>query len=356
MHLTELRVQNFRCLRALQLEPGPGLNLILGENGSGKSSLLEAIYFLARADSFRHGTRARLIRDDADELAVFGRLREDDGSPLTAGVAYANETARIKLGSAEGATVLELVRALPVQLIDPRLHQLLEEGPAWRRRFLDWGVFHVEQGFYEVWRRYRRALMQRNQALRQQLSDGAVNAWNVELAATGEQVDAFRRRHAELLRGRMLGLLKPELGLVEAQYYGGWPQGAALAETLSGGTPRDREAGYTVAGPHRADLRVRLKGAPVPERASRGEQKLVTMALLLSQAREVYAATGRRPILLIDDLAAELGPHYRLWLLRQIDTLGMQAFLTFLEDRDIPYRDVKHRLFHVEHGQLRPAA
>ncbi|MGH8530738.1 MAG: DNA replication/repair protein RecF, partial [Nevskiales bacterium] len=140
------------------------------------------------------------------------------------------------------------------------------------------------------------------------------------------------------------------------QYYAGWAQGVALAEALAAGTARDREAGHTGVGPHRADLRLKLQGVPVPERASRGEQKLVTAALLLAQAREVHTMTARRPILLIDDLAAELGPHYREWLLRQIEALGMQAFLTFLQERDIPQRDPGQAMFHVEHGRLKRAA
>ncbi len=356
MQLTELRIHNFRCMESAQLEPGPGLNLIVGENGSGKSSLLEAIYFLARADSFRHGTRARLVRDGAEQLTVFGRLTDDGGTPTSAGVSYTDQTARIKLGTTEGATVLDLVRALPIQLIDPRLQQLLEEGPMWRRRFLDWGVFHVEQSFYEAWRRYRRALLQRNQALRQGLPDGAVNAWNPELAAAGGEVDVCRRRHAERLREQVVALLEPEVGAVEVQYHAGWAQGVELGQAIAAHIARDRDAGHTGVGPHRADLRIKLQGVPVPERASRGEQKLVTAALLLAQAREVQSATARRPIFLIDDLAAELGPQYREWLLRHIEQLGMQAFLTFLQERDIPHRGPEQSMFHVEHGQVRRAS
>ncbi len=351
MRLTELRLQNFRCLESVQLEPGPGLNFVVGDNGSGKSSLLEAIYFLSRADSFRHGSRTRLIRDGAAELAVFGRLSDEGGTPFTAGVAYATETARIKLGPSEGATVLELVRALPVQLLDPRLQQLLEEGPAWRRRFLDWGVFHVEHGFYEAWRRYRRALLQRNRALRAGLTDAAVNAWNPELVAAGGEVDAHRRQHAAALREALPALLPPELGAVELQYHAGWAHDQGLADSLARHLASDRQAGHTASGPHRADLRVRFEGLPVAQRASRGEQKLLTVALFLAQAQVVQAA-GKRPVLLIDDLAAELGADYRAWVLRQLAALDLQAFLSFLTAAEIGAAAQSGRMFHVEQGRM----
>jgi DNA replication and repair protein RecF len=356
MHLTELRIQNFRCIATATLEPAAALNLITGDNASGKSSLLEAIYFLGRTQSFRGTPSDRLIRTGEAELSVFGRLQDGQGD-LPVGVLRSGHHTRIKLGTDERAGVLELVSALPVQVIDPRLHQLLEEGPEQRRRFLDWGVFHVEQRFYAAWLRYQRSLRQRNCALRDaKPADAAL--WDRELVAQGEQVHEARAHYlAEL--GPALRVLFAQLfeqAEVSVEYQRGWPAETDLAESLARSLSRDAEAGYTQAGPHRADLKIRLQGRQARTRASRGEQKLIAAGLLLAQARLLMLKRGRRPILLIDDLAAELDAQSRARLLSAIQSLGAQTFLTFLEPAQIPRTEGESGVFHVEHGRLRRQA
>ena len=356
MHLTELRIRNFRCISSAAIEPAPALNLVTGDNASGKSSLLEAIYFLGRTQSFRGTPSDRLIRSGEPELSVFGRLREAQGE-TPVGVLRAGHQTRIKLGTQEGASVLELVSTLPVQVIDPRLHQLLEEGPEQRRRFLDWGVFHVEQSFYPAWLRYQRALRQRNRALRE-AKPGDAALWDRELVVQGEILDGARTRYlADIdmpLKALFAGLFEnAEVGI---EYQRGWPGDLSLSATLARNLDRDAEAGHTQAGPHRADLKIRLHGRQARTRASRGEQKLIAAGLLLAQARLLMNKRARRPILLIDDLAAELDAHSRARLLAATLSLGAQSFLTFLEAGQIPRAGGGIALFHVEHGRLRRRA
>lgn len=346
MRLTQLRIHDFRCLKAVEFEPAAGLNSIGGGNGSGKTSLLEALYFLSRADSFRSGRRERLIRDGAEALTVFARLASASGQQ-TAGIEHRAESTRQHVDGREVA-VSELVRTLPVLFVDPALHELLEEGPAYRRRFLDWGVFHVEHSFFDHWRRYRRALQQRNHALRSGLDDRAVAAWEPELAQTGEALDQLREAQIERLRPHLGAELPQGLQSVTVSYLRGWSQESSLAEALAESRGRDREAGHTQRGPHRADLRVRVDDQAVPERASRGEQKIITLALHLAQARTLIAA-AKPPVLLVDDLAAELGPDYRNWLCERLQASGLQGFLTFLDPAQAP---PESRMFHVEHGVL----
>lgn len=358
MRLSELRIHNFRCLVAEDLKPEAGINLIVGDNASGKSSLLEAIYFLGRAQSFRGTPRDRLIRNNERELAVFGRLHNGTSAPTAIGVQRSNRQSQIRMNAQDNTSVLELIAALPIQVIDPHLHQLLEEGPDQRRRFLDWGVFHVEQAFYPAWQRYQRALRQRNQLLRHAAPVAEVSLWDGELVQQAQILDQARRRYLEEMHNALPGIMQHlfENAEVEIEYQPGWPVEQSLEQVLVEGMGRDREQGFTQAGPHRADLKIRLHGRQARTRASRGEQKLISAGMLLAQAEIMRRHQHRHPILLIDDLAAELDARSRRQLFDAIQASGAQAFLTFLEAAQIPETQAPNAMFHVEHGRVRRAS
>lgn len=350
MRISTLRVSNFRCIEAANIELAPQLNAICGSNGSGKTSLIEAAYFLTRADSFRPGRRQRLIRDGSSQASIFAKLASQTNPQHRLGVdiGQPEETARIR-HNGETLKVHELVRLLPVLFVDPVLHQLLEEGPAHRRRFLDWGVFHVEHAFFDAWRRYRRALQQRNRALRAGAGNASIEAWEPELISTAGIIDELRHRQMERLCQIMPDLLPENLRQTQFEYRPGWAQGMSFAQALQASRERDREAGFTQRGPHRADLRILLQGHPVPERASRGEQKVITIAMHLAQARSLKHS-GQNCLLLIDDLAAELGLHYQRWLEDCLRAAECQCLLSFLDPSRAP---ADARMFHVEHGVVK---
>lgn len=354
MHLNKLAIRNFRCVENTVIAPGPGLNLIVGDNTSGKTSILESIYFLGRARSFRHNGSDALIRDGQQELTVFGRVERENGGVQTFGVRRQRRETVWKIDGRSDAGLLELVKQLPIQIIDPNLHQLLEDGPAYRRRFLDWGVFHVEHDFYPTWRRLQRTLKQRNRSLKTAANTALIRAWDSDLSTYAIRVDELRRRYLNALDGILSDFVQRVLPdtLVEVQYYPGWQRSRDYAAVLEAGLSRDRELGYTHTGPHRADLRVKINGDPVRQRASRGQQKLITMVLLLAQAELIRRRQGDAPIILIDDLVAELGAGYRRTLFDLIASLGSQCFVTFLSVDDVPPVGRSLAMFHVEHGRL----
>lgn len=355
MYLSELRIRNFRCLASVEFNPHPGLNFILGDNGSGKSSLLEAIYFLGRGRSFRPSSAHHLARHGSSGFAVRATAVAPERRPQRlAAVAMGGET-RFRVGTRRDARLVDLVQAMPVQVIDPNLHRLLEDGPSMRRRYLDWGVFHVEHSFYPAWRRYRRALSQRNAALRRGAAKNTVAAWDAELVTGGETVDACRRRYIATLRRRLPGMVGAVLGETELtlEYYPGWRREEPFADALNRGLAGDQRSGFTHVGPHRADLRITVGATRARDWVSRGQQKLVSAALLLAQAELLEELRGIRPILLIDDLAAELGANYRSTLLRVITARLGQCFVTFLDPSLIPTDVSEAAMFHVEQGQLR---
>src|SRR5699024_4616011 len=214
-------------------------------------------------------------------------------------------------------------------------HRLLEQGPKYRRSFLDWGVFHVEQRFFLAWRQYRRALRQRNRALRADAPRQAIQAWEPELIRTTEIIDDARRHYVQrlvaMLPRSVLSLLGTDVPKIS--YYPGWRKGVSYADSLNSHLDGDRKLRYTQTGPHRADVRVSAAGVQARAHVSRGQQKLLVVAMLLAQARLMYEATGTAPILLIDDLMAELGRPYLATLLEAIQRLEVQCFMTTLDRR-----------------------
>lgn len=243
---------------------------------------------------------------------------------------------------------------LPLQLVDPNVHRLLEQGPRYRRHFMDWGVFHVEQTFFPAWRRYRRALRQRNRALKARWPKKDIIAWDAELVRNAELVDASRRAYIAYLQASLPAQARRLLGdePVTLEYDSGWRNQESFGSALAASLEQDIRAGFTQQGPHRADFRVTIASAKARDWVSRGQQKILTAAMLLTQAELLYQRRGIRPVLLIDDMAAELGSSYREVLGREIANIGSQCFVTFLESSLIPEALKEARMFHVEHGQI----
>lgn len=350
MALTRLGLRDFRCFSAADLELAPGTNVIVGENAAGKTSLLEAIHVLAQAKSFRTSDGASMVRAGTSGFQVTGRIARGDRE-LPAGIGRTGNRTQIRLDGAD-AGVAELAQALPVKVLDTGAHDLLIGGPKVRRRFLDWGVFHVEPSFLAIWRKYQRALRQRNIALRQNQPKRQVQPWDAELEISGLQIDAMRRAYlAQVTTGiarHVRTTLDTEVQLTLVQ---GWPEGQGLAEALESSYPRDVAAGSTRTGPHRAEIRIEIEGIKAGDRVSRGQAKVLAGALIAGQLESFQAVTGCRPTLLVDDLPAELDEERRGRLWSVLSRLDAQKVVTAIELTALPQvlAETETR-FHVEHG------
>lgn len=285
-------------------------------------------------------------------FAVFGEI-EAGNAGRRVGVAFAEGHLEKRIdGETVGGTAA-LAAMFPVHVIDPSSHDLIQGLPSERRRFIDWGVFHVEHGYLEAWRRYRRVLGQRNAALKAGAGSAELESWSRALGEAGEAVHG--------LRGQYLAKLEPAIeaagtALLEqpmtARYQPGWSAGESLADALRRLEGRDRQFGNTEAGPHRADLTVVMAERPARDEASRGQQKLAAAALVLAQVRVHAAQIGTPGTLLVDDPAAELDASALERLLSELDRTPAQLVLTGLSSVQLPVR-AGFPVFHVERGEVR---
>lgn len=350
MALSFLKIQNLRNLQEVELEPAPGLNILLGRNGAGKTSILEAIYILSRGRSFRSDRAVPVISREKSSLEVFARF--DASSPVkTIGVRKGRGGTEIRMNGESVKQLSQLARVLPQLLITPRSHEILERGPEYRRRFMDWGVFHVEQGFLPAAKSYRRVLRQRNEALKR--SPRQLESWNLELVKSGLKVDCCRQEYVKALSERFLRLSRyflPEIE-ISLSYAVSAETEQEYLEKLQQHHEEELKRGYTQIGPHRADLKVKFEGRDADKVASRGEQKLILAALFLAQAELVAEKGAVKPILLVDDLPAELDRENRGIFLEELTRLDTQVMITGTEATLFDGLD-DSRVFHVEQGVI----
>ncbi|MCP5141107.1 MAG: DNA replication/repair protein RecF [Gammaproteobacteria bacterium] len=357
MWLTRFGGEGFRNLAPFEIELDPGINLFHGDNGAGKTSLLEAVFFLSRARSFRTSRFDRVRQRGSDSLSVFGTVVHDNGTRVALGLRKLGRDTEIRVAAKPARRVSELARQLPVMAIGAESHRLLEDGPELRRRFLDWAVFHMEHPALVAWRAYEHALAQRNAAIRLRQREPNIRLWHSALGEHGTQISNARMAvlsHVAPIFGEVCARLLPDIAL-SLEYRSGLASGySELAACLDDSVGADLSRGYTQYGPHRAEIIVRHGKRDVRETLSRGQQKLVVSALLIAQALTLERETGKRSVLLYDDLPAELDAVKRAALFNLIQAYNGQVLMTAIDPAMLPNAAAHQaRVFHVEQGRIR---
>ena len=349
------RATNFRCLAAVELQFGPRFNLISGANASGKTSLLEALAYLGRGKSFRGATTTNLVRHGESDFVLFGEV-ERGGGKTGVGVRNSRDGLELRIAGDSVQGSAALAELLPLQVIDPEIHNLIAGGPELRRRFLDWVAFHVEHEHLQIWRRFRRALKQRNAALKAKSGEGAIRSWNAEFVDLSLQLDASRRKVLDMsidsLQEHGRRLLDTDLAFT---YQQGWSKEKSLDEALNDGIERELLLGVTQSGPHRADIKVSYDERQARKLVSRGQQKLLASAMILAATDTAQRALGKPLLLLLDDPAAELDGRSLERLMKAVADLGCQVVATSLDPKALIFPEPPV-MFHVEHGAVTAAA
>lgn len=358
MSLSRIEIHNVRNLRSVSLQFASRINLFYGNNGSGKTSLLEAIYLLALGRSFRGSKLGPVINHAADNCTVFAQVDRQQGPSRPVGIVRHRDGSReIRIAGEAVRQLSLLAKIVPLQLINTDSIQLLTGSPEIRRRFLNWGVFHVEPGFHKAWKSAQQCLKQRNILLRDAKIDRAqLDVWTRELVAAGQSIDQYRKSYIASLDPLFKHLLSKliKTGEVSLTYYRGWDGLTDLAEVLAVDVEMDAKRGYTRHGPHRAELRVLIDERDTVDVLSRGEMKMVACALMVAQAHLLKQSGAGDCLFLVDDLSAELDVGHRSDMCKLLEENNHQIFLTNVEKNNMTdyWASKELALFHVEHGEI----
>lgn len=377
MQIIELAIHHFRNLHKIELQP-TSCNVFLGQNGSGKTSLLESIYLLSRGKSFRHHQSRHYIEHGFSDTTVFARLNDDQ----TVAIAKSQDaTTQLRLNGQSLVTQSPLAQLLPTLLLEPVSLAQLEDGSQARREMLDWLGFHVEPSFHSNWLSYQRLLKQRNSLLKQNFGNASLtslqqqelSAWDYQLSQHAEKIHQARAHIIEQWQPHFLAQVQKFLPhyaeKLRLRYTPGFDTEVGLATTLANRLASDIELGYTRMGCHRADINVVLdlvhtdaaghkhkQTLLATDMLSRGEKKLLVMALRLSQL-PLLNQVDKVPLVLVDDITAELDNDALMLLLTGLQQVNSQLFITSLTQdivesiQKIWQDNVK--LFHVEQGSIR---
>lgn len=353
MSLSYLEAQGFRNIQQMGIEPGPTVNLIYGQNASGKTSLLETIYFLAHGRSFLTHKIKELININAERMHIFSKISNKHGQLIPAGVLHDREKLLIKINGEKINRLSDLAIQLPVIAIHPESHQLVSGGPKQRRQFIDWGLFHVEHSFHNIWQRYQKALKQRNAALRSHQPANTFPIWDQQIIEAAAHIDRLRSDYISSLQkliNQYQSVLFDDMD-IKVDYFRGWNRELELQNILQQSLKTDMERGFTHAGPHRADLRFKINGLNAETAVSRGQQKTLVVLLRLLQAVLFSQATDKNSLILFDDLPAELDSQHRQKILKMMSEQRAQLFITSIEKDAVDLSLwSEQKMFHVEHG------
>lgn len=354
MFIASLQIRNVRNLTELELELGPGLNLFQGPNGSGKTALLEAVFLLARGRSFRTTRLSEIARYGETGFQVVAHIRHGQDGDVVTGVSREGKDLSVRYHGEPVPRMSSHARRFPVSIATPDSQDLIHGSPKVRRRWLDWGLFHVEQNYLEKWRAYHRALRQRNCLLKTSTRSKELAAWEQEMASYSTEIQTVRARFIVTVSAHMQALA------AKATHYStslhlkpGWDMAQSLLEELEAARGQDAAAGFTRSGPHRADVTFAVEERDAATVLSRGQSKLYVVLLAMALSQAITELGGESPVLLLDDPAAELDRDTQAILIRLISDQACQSLMS-LPNADSQLLDSKDMaVFHVKRGDIR---
>ena len=363
MYIQHLEVTHVRNLLSVQISPHPKTNFIVGVNGSGKTSLLEAICILSKGRSFRTPILKKVVNSQCEDLTVFAEVGDQSGDFHRVGInRHINGTSLVKVDGNRCERLSDLAHLVPTVELTASSFELIDGGPGERRQLMDWGLFHVEHNFIEYWRRYRNALAQKNALLRSGNNIAIrkqVPLWNDQLVETGKLIDNARTQYVEQLVQAVSVVQESYFkGLpVNLSYRPGWNRRLypSLADCLAQNVDYEIDKGSAQYGPHRADLVIGWQDSLARDICSRGQKKLVLYAVRLAQVILLMKKQAA-PLLLLDDLPSELDKQNTEIVTGFLSDHPCQSFITAITQDIVSNGPLsafrEHQMFHVEHGQL----
>jgi DNA replication and repair protein RecF len=359
MKLDQVQINHFRNIEGLSLKAHESLNVFLGENGSGKSSILEALHYLGFARSFRTQKHKNVIQQGEQGFTVFCSTISQDDKQQKFGISRSvDDSCTVNIDGQKSKRATDLASHLPIQIFTPQSSDLLLGAPKLRRRYLDWLLFHVEQSFNMDFQVFNRSLKQLNALYKSKTMEQEIEYWSELLSDKGETVSGYRQ---SLLDEQLITLINANLVeflpefCFEISYYRGWEKGYSLKECILKNRQRDQKNGYLSVGPHKADLRIKSQGVNAHEILSRGQLRMLVAAMQLAQTQYLNIKTAKTSIFLLDDVGAELDEEKRKVFISRLNTSDTQLFVTAIEIEQLEFLDNYNdkKVFHVKHGQVR---
>ncbi|AHE65594.1 DNA replication/repair protein RecF [Legionella oakridgensis] len=352
MILTELHVHHLRNIRFARLAFHPRMNVFYGANGSGKTSMLEAIYLLGTGHSFRTREISPLIQHEEKALTLFAKTHMDESISMQKSLAGSTI---VKLNQQPCRNSSELARFLPCQVFYQDIFYIIDAGPSVRRNIMDWGLFHVKQSYHGVWKEYRRVLKQRNALLKQKANRQQFVPWDKLLVDLSHELDRMRSDYfaqwVEVFQHFLSGLTDISCKI---HYEKGWDrrnQGKELQQILTEQFASDCQRQYTQSGAHQADFVFDCSSTiKAKYLLSRGQQKIILTALKLAQAHLLQKPC----IYLFDDIFAELDETHLQRLLRCLEKIKGQFLFTVTDKNYVQRLETvgSMMVYSLEQGQI----
>ncbi|MFK5892296.1 MAG: DNA replication and repair protein RecF [Pseudomonadota bacterium] len=368
MSINNISIKNFRILKEVDIKFCSDINIFYGLNGSGKTSILECLFFLSRGRSFKQSISNKLISFGCQKFLIFSIIDKE----IKIGISKSlNEKLLIKNDNRYITSSFILSQSITLQILSPDSYLLIESGPLIRRKFIDWYVFHVKHNLYKNWKRYKIILKQRNFALKSKLSVNEVKAWDSEFIQLTNEISNVRVDFINYLNIKLSKYQNNYLDNMELfiDYYPGWNQTNNYSKTLQDNYTKDHQYGYTQFGLHKSDFKLKIKidgkSYLVKDVLSNGVKKYISMFLYILQIDmylEMIDEDISKPVLLIDDITSEIDNKYSSLLIEFLSKLNIQLFFTLLDNVDNVNlikslfnqftNSEKIKLFHVKHGKI----
>ncbi|WJG09461.1 DNA replication/repair protein RecF [Aliiglaciecola sp. LCG003] len=362
MKLDTVQIQHFRNLVNVDIKPSPSVNFVFGQNGSGKSSFLEALHYLGFGRSFRTLKHRNVIQSEQDRFSIFC-VSSDETKSLRLGMSRSiDDSLLVSVNGNKSNRMSELVSHIPIQIFTPQSSDLIIGSPSLRRRFLDWGLFHVEHSFAQASQNYQKLLKNKNALLRKYASqrdnsyDDQMRFWDKQIVKEGDIITKMRKDYLNAILGHLNSNLLhflPEFS-VEISYHRGWEKDVTLEQSIFKKFDKDSRNGYLSVGPHKADLKIKTRGVDVSEVLSRGQLRMLVAALQLAQIQYLCEQTQKACVFLLDDIGAELDEQKRELFIDKLVESNTQLFITAIEKNQLLFMDKykNKKMFHVEHGVM----
>ncbi|MEP0355536.1 DNA replication/repair protein RecF [Paraglaciecola sp.] len=361
MKLDRVQISDFRNLDNLSFRPNKNINVFIGENGSGKSSILEALHYLGFARSFRTSKHKNVIQAKKNCFTIFCSSKsDDDGPPNKLGISrHRDDSCVVNINGIKSKKASDLVSCLPIQIFTPQSSDLLLGAPKLRRRYVDWLLFHVEHAFNLESSVLSKSLKQLNALYKDKGAKHQDDSYWKDLFC--KQSNTITDYRQNILNNGLIPMIYsiltdflPEF-CFEISYYRGWEKELSLKQCLDKNSLKDRRNGFVSVGPHKADLRVKIGGIGAHEILSRGQLRMLVASMQLAQTLFLQTITNKPSIFLLDDIGAELDEDKRRIFISRLSQSNTQLFVTAIDINQLDFiKNYNEKtVFHVEHGHVR---